>query len=254
MDITKPQSFWDYLIWVTVLLTAFTGVGALLDHYVQIGRELRELIVLLASMLLMLAGEYPFKGLNGKVWKELMSMIAIALPGADIILKFILDAGEKSSWAGWLFPVIIILATLRLYRDYRKELEKAEKERKRIEEQKELLSRVHTADNKALILVSNTRMELVCLEADESMVLYSLPEDRFLVLFRKPVGLDDFLVALSGFRREVDTDEDAVGFYGNARYGSRPDSLQAYVSDQSGTFRTIHLELDSISLSGAEPL
>ena len=85
-------------------------------------------------------------------------------------------------------------------------------------------------------------------------VLYSLPEDRFLVLFLKPVGLDDFLNALSGFRREVDSDEDAVGFYGNARYASRSDSLQAYVSDRSGTFRTIPLDLDSVSLSGAEPL
>lgn len=251
MVIKKPQSFWDYLIWVTVLLTVFIGVEALLDHYVPRGREF---IILLASLLFTILQEYPFKGRDGNAWKALMSMIAIALAGANIILKSIGDNGESSTWAGWLFPVIIILASYRLYKDHRKELEAAEKERKRIQEQKELLSRIHTADSKALILVSNTRMELVSLEADESMVLYSLPEERFLVLFRKPVGLDDFLIVLAGFRREVDSDEDAVGFYGNARYASRSDSLQAYVSDRSGTIRTIPLDLDSVSLSGAEPL
>ena len=55
--------------------------------------------------------------------------------GGTKILGAIFDAGEKSSWAGWMFPVIIILATLRLYRDHRKEREAAEKERKRIQEQ-----------------------------------------------------------------------------------------------------------------------
>ena len=251
MEITKPQSFWDYLILVTVLLTAFIGVDALLNHYLPKGREI---IFLVVSTLFMILRDFPIKSHNWKAWKELVSLIAISLAGADIILKFIIDDGVHSTWAGWLFPVIIILASYRLYKDHRKELEAAEKERKRIQEQKELLSRIHTADSKALILVSNTRMELVSLEADESMVLYSLPEDRFLVLFRKPVGLDDFLNALSGFRREVDSDENAVGFYGNARYASRSDSLQAYVSDRSGTIRTIPLDLDSVSLSGAEPL
>ena len=251
MEITKPQSFWDYLILVTVLLTAFIGVDALLNHYLPKGRGI---IFLLVSSLFMILRDFPIKSHNWKAWKELMSLIAISLAGADIILRFIIGDGVYSTWAGWLFPIIIVLASYRLYRDHQKEQEEAEKERKRVREQKELLSRVHNADSKALILVSNTRMELVCLEADDRMMLYSLPEERFLVLFRKPVGLDDFLIALSGFRREVDTDEDAVGFYGNSRYGSRPDSLQAYVSDQSGTCRTIDLEFDSVSLSGAEPL
>jgi len=251
MDDTKPQSFWDYLIRVTVLLTAFIGVEVLLNRYIPRGREI---IFLSASALFMILGEIPIKWRDWKSWREMMSLSAIALSGADIFLNYIIADGLYSTWVGWLFPVIIVLASFRLYRDHQKEREEAEKERKRVQEQKELLSQVHTADSKALILVSNTRMELVCLEADDRMMLYSLPEERFLVLFRKPVGLDDFLIALSGFRREVDTDEDAVGFYGNSRYGSRPDNLQAYVSDQSGTCRTIDLVFDSVSLSGAKPI
>lgn len=83
---------------------------------------------------------------------------------------------------------------------------------------------------------------------------YSLPDGRFLVLFRKQVSLEDFLRALAVFRTEVDRDEDAVGLYGQTFYGARPDHLQAFVSDLAGVCRIIPFDLDTASLSGAEPV
>ena len=105
------------------------------------------------------------------------------------------------------------------------------------------------SDRKALIILFNARMEDVSFEVDGRMVLYSLPDGRYLVLFRKPVSQEDFLRALAAFRTEVDDDEDAIGFY-----GVKPGDLQSYVSDLSGVCRVVPFDLDSASLTGAEPV
>ena len=105
------------------------------------------------------------------------------------------------------------------------------------------------SDRKAIIILFNARMEDVSFEVDGRMVLYSLPDGRYLVLFRKPVSQEDFLRALAAFRTEVDDDEDAIGFY-----GIKPGDIQAYVSDLSGVCRVVPFDLDSASLTGAEPV
>jgi hypothetical protein len=82
------------------------------------------------------------------------------------------------------------------------------------------------------------------------MFLYTLPDDRFLVLFKEPVSMDVFLKAAATFRTRVDADEDAIGYYGPAD----PGSGAAYVSSLAGESRTIPFDPDSIPLDGAVPV
>jgi len=241
----KLESFWDYLIWVAVLLTAFTGLDLLLNHLFPSGGRL---IYILFALCLLILPEIPAIGRAGESLREKMLLIAAMAGAAEILLDLIGKDGERSSWIGWVLPVIILWQAVKLYQEHKEKEEK-------LRESRELLSRSMASDSKAIILVYNAQMEDLAFEADDRMVLYSLPEDgRFLVLFRKQVGLEDFLHVLSAFRTEVDDDEDAIGLYGQTFYGARPDSLQAFVSDLSGVCRSVPFDIASVSLSGAEPV
>lgn len=252
MEIKKPESFWDVLIWVAVLLAVFLSVGMLLNHlFPEWGRP----IWLLFLFLLMVLREVPFlKRQAEEFFPEILSWVVTLAGGAESILGLMDKGGKHSSLIVWFFPVFIILLTNRLYRESKKKEEEARKEQELLREPRALLNNSLSSDKKALILLFNARMEEVSFEVDDRMFLYSLPDGRFLVLFRKPVSLEDFLHALSAFRSEVDDDEDAVGFYGQTFFGVRPDSLQAYVTDLSGVCRAVPFEIDSASLTGAEPV
>jgi hypothetical protein len=252
MTTKKPESFWDILIWVTVLMTAFMGVGILLNYiYPKWGR----LIWILFLLLLAILKEIPFlKKWADKHFPEMLSVVAAVTAGAQLVLKFLALKKIDPSWIGWLFPIVIILMARKVYRDSQKKAEEARKQEELLREPQKLLAESLNSDKKALILLFNARMEDVSFEVDDRMVLYSLPDGRFLVLFRKQISLEDFLHALATFRTEVDSDEDAVGFYGQTFYGVKPDNLQAFVSDLSGVCRVVPFDLDSASLSGAAPV
>lgn len=252
MRIKKPESFWDILIWATVLLTVFIGMGVLLHAWFpRWGRA----IWILFLLFLMVLQEVPFiKRKADQVFPEVLPWAITASAITDLFLSLLDKYGQTQSWLGWLIPVFIILLANRLFKDKKKKEEEARKQEELLREPRKLLSESLTSDRKALILLFNARMEDVSFEVDERMILYSLPDGRFLVLFRKPVRREDFLHALSAFRTEVDSDEDAIGFYGQTSHGVSPDTLQAYVSDLSGVCRTVPFDLDSASLSDAEPV
>ena len=252
MRIKKPDSFWDVLIWATVLLAVFIGMGKLLLAF---SPKWGKGIWLLFLLFLMVLQEVPFiKRRADMFFPEVLPWVITTAAVADFFFSFLGKDGQAPSWLGWLIPVFIILLANRLFREKKKKEEEARKQEELLREPRKLLSETLASDKKALILLFNARMEDVSFEVDDRMILYSLPDGRFLVLFRKPVRPEDFLRALSAFRTEVDADEDAVGFYGQTFFGVKPDDLQAYVSDLSGTCRTVPFDLDSASLSGAEPV
>ena len=91
-------------------------------------------------------------------------------------------------------------------------------------------------------------------EVDDRMFLYSLPDGRFLVLFRKDVPLDAFLGTLADFRAEVDADEDAIGCYGLPHDGPRPDLPLFFVCDKEGESRPFDFNPSTVSISSAVPV
>lgn len=252
MRIKKPESFWDVLIWATVLLAVFIGMEKLLLAF---SPKWGKGIWLLFLLFLMVLQEVPFiKRRADKFFPEVLPWVVTAAAVADLFFSLLGKDTQAPSWLGWLIPVFIILLANRLFQEKKKKEEEARKQEELLREPRKLLSETLASDKKALILLFNARMEDVSFEVDDRMILYSLPDGRFLVLFRKPVRPEDFLRALSVFRTEVDADEDAVGFYGQTFFGVKPDDLQAYVSDLSGTCRAVPFDLDSASLSGAEPV
>lgn len=252
MTIKKPESFLDTFIWVTVLMTILMGVGILLNYiYPDWGRP----AWILFCFLLLLLKEMPhLKEWADKHFPDILSMVFAVSGGAGLVLQIMDMKKINASWIGWLFPIVIILMTRKLYRDSQKKEAEARKQEALLREPQKLLADSLNSDKKALILLFNARIEDVSFEVDDRMILYSLPDGRFLVLFRKQVSLEDFLHALAAFRTEVDNDEDAVGFYGQTFYGVKPDSLQAFVSDKSGVCRIVPIDLDSTSLAGAVPV
>ena len=252
MTIKKPESFLDIFIWVTVLMTVFVGVGILLNYiFPEWGRP----VWIFFLLLLLLLKEMPrLKKWADAHFPDVLSMVVAVSAGAGVLLQYKELLKLNASWIGWLFPVVIILMTRRLYRESQKKEAEARKQEELFREPRKLLAESLNSDKKALILLFNARMEDVSFEVDDRMILYSLPDGRFLVLFRKQVSLEDFLLALAAFRTEVNNDEDAVGFYGQTYYGVKPDSLQAFVSDLSGVSRVVPIDLDSASLAGAVPV
>ena len=91
-------------------------------------------------------------------------------------------------------------------------------------------------------------------EVDDRMFLYSLPDGRFLVLFRKDVPLDAFLGSLADFRAEVDDDEDAIGCYGLPHDGPRPDLPLVFVCNKEGESRPFEFNLSTVPISSAVPV
>ena len=252
MTIKKPESFWDILIWVSVLLTVFMGIGVLLNHLFPRGGG--RIIFILLLLFLMIFRESSFiQKRTGRVFQDILILV-IAMVGAVGFLWGLIEKGQNVSWVGWVFPLIIIWETRKIYREFQKKEEEARKQEELIREPQQLLAQSLHSDKKALILLSNARIEDVSFEIDDRMILYSLPDGRFLVLFRKQVSLEDFLHALAAFRTEVDNDEDAVGFYGQTFYGVKPDSFQAFMSGLSGVCRVVPIDLDSASLAGAVPV
>ena len=86
------------------------------------------------------------------------------------------------------------------------------------------------------------------------MFLYSLPDGRFLVLFRKDVPLEAFLGTLADFRTEVDADEDAIGCYGFPHDGPRPDLPLVFVCNKEGESRPFDFNPSTVPISAAVPV
>jgi hypothetical protein len=81
-------------------------------------------------------------------------------------------------------------------------------------------------------------------ELDDRMFLYSLPDGRFIVLFRKDVDLEVFQGTLSDLRSVADADEDVIGYY----------PPQAFQCNLEGKCRPVDFYPSTISISSAVPV
>ena len=148
------------------------------------------------------------------------------------------------------FPVM----THALYRSRRKEEEKARKEEEQLRAPLVLRDQVARSGRKVFIVCSHAREVDLHFEVDDRMFLYSLPDGRFLVLFRKDVPLESFLGTLADFRTEVDADEDAIGCYGLPHDGPRPDLPLVFVCNQEMESRPFEFDPSSVPISAAVPV
>ena len=134
---------------------------------------------------------------------------------------------------------------------------KEEETRKEEERQREplvLRDRLARSARKAFIVCSHAREVDLEFEVDDRMFLYSLPDGRFLVLFRKDVPLDAFLGTLSDFRTEVDADEDAIGCYGFPHDCPRPDLPLVFVCNKERESRPFDFDPSTVPISSAVPV
>ena len=146
------------------------------------------------------------------------------------------------------------LCVFGLYRGRRKKEAEARKEEERQREPLVLRDQVARSGRKAFIVCSHAREVDLHFEVDDRMFLYSLPDGRFLVLFRKDVPLDAFLGSLADFRAEVDDDEDAIGCYGLPHDGPRPDLPLVFVCNKEGESRPFEFNLSTVPISSAVPV
>ena len=117
-----------------------------------------------------------------------------------------------------------------------------------------LRDQVARSGRKAFIVCSHAREVDLHFEVDDRMFLYSLPDGRFLVLFRKDIPLDDFLDKLRDFRTEVDADEDAIGCYALPHDGPRSDLPLVFVCNQDMESRPFDFDPSSVPISAAVPV
>ena len=148
------------------------------------------------------------------------------------------------------FPLVVFA----LYRSRRKEEKEARKEEERLRAPLVLRDQVARSARKVFIVCAHAREVDLEFEVDGRMFLYSLPDGRFLVLFREDVPLDAFLDTLADFRTEVDADEDAIGCYGLPHDGPRPDHPLAFVCNQDMESRPFDFNPTSVPISAAVPV
>lgn len=141
-----------------------------------------------------------------------------------------------------------------LYRGRRKKEAEARKEEQQQREPLILRDRLARSPRKAFIVCSRAREVDLHFEVDDRMFLYSLPDGRFLALFRKDIPLDDFLDKLRDFRTEVDADEDAIGCYALPHDGPRPDLPLVFVCNQDMESRPFDFDPSSVPISSAVPV
>ena len=164
--------------------------------------------------------------------------------------------GDSISQSGRILLLLAFfpLGAWGLYRTRRKEEAEARKEEERLRAPLVLRDQVARSARKVFIVCSHAREVDLHFEVDDRMFLYSLPDGRFLVLFRKDVPLDAFLGTLADFRTEVDADEDAIGCYGLPHDGPRPDLPLVFVCNKEGESRPFEFNPSTVSISSAVPV
>ena len=257
MEENRNSSFWDLLIWVTVLGAGTFALEALCLHFVDAG-WMRLVFYLMG--LFLLAGLAIVGGRTlekeAKVGKlssmEVMTVCSTALSFFPLVFQ----PGNTDSP---LVKVLLLIAffplmAYALYRGRRKKEAEARKEEERLREPLVLRDQLARSARKAFIVCSHAREVDLHFEVDDRMFLYSLPDGRFLVLFRKDVPLDAFLGTLADFRAEVDDDEDAIGCYGLPHDGPRPDLPLVFVCNKEGESRPFEFNPSTVPISSAVPV
>ena len=265
MEENKNSGFWDLVIWVTLLGGGTFALAGLIctvvgDDWVKLALCLLGLGNLLRDSI---AEKRNAKKADGKkpapVEKagplrpgEAARIVSGALTFFPIIFLPGISASSTAKPLLLLASLpLMIVGLLRIRRKTDKEARKAEEEQR---EPLALRDRLARSARSAFIVCSHAREVDLTFELDDRMFLYSLPDGRFLVLFRKDVPLDAFLGSLSDFRSEVDADEDAIGCYGLPHDGPRPDFPLVFVCSKEGESRPFDFNPSTVPISAAVPV
>ena len=243
----KNNNFWDILIWVTVIMAGTWGLEGLLIHYLKTDWvKLVGIVIALVGLVWAWrhADDEPGKRVSeGKLdLGEAVAAFSTALGFFSII--FLPDDDTSTVLRIALLVLFIPLQTWSIYRTRRKKEEKAREEEAERREPLELRDRVARAGGKPFIVISHARQVDLEFELDDRMFLYRLPDDRFLVLFRKDVDLEVFQGSLTDFRSVTDADEDVIGYY----------PPQAFHCNLDGECRPVDFYPSTISISSAVPV
>ncbi len=185
-------------------------------------------------------------------WAEATKVCSMALTVFPIV--FLPGSNTSPLGKALLLIAFFPLMVYGLYRSRRKEEAEARKEEERLRAPLVLRDQVARSARKVFIVCAHAREVDLHFEVDDRMFLYSLPDGRFLVLFRKDVPLDAFLGTLADFRTEVDADEDAIGCYGLPHDGPRPDLPLVFVCNKDMESRPFEFDPSTVPISAAVPV
>lgn len=257
MEENRNSSFWDLLIWVTVLGAGTFALEGLCIHF--IGKGWIRIVFFLVGVFFLVRESIVKRRKPERVAKvgaltltEATKIVSLAMS----LFPLVFQPGGSVSQSGRILLLLAFfpLGAWGLYGTRRKEEAETRKEEERQREPLILRDRLATSARKAFIVCSHAREVDLHFEVDDRMFLYSLPDGRFLVLFRKDVPLDAFLGTLADFRSEVDADEDAIGCYGLPHDGSRPDLPLVFVCNKEGESRPFEFNPSTVSISSAVPV
>ena len=257
MQEEKNNSFWDILIWVTVIMGGTWGLEGLLIHYTKADWvKLVGILIALAGLVWASkreAGDSVRHTPDSKLsLGEAVSVFSTAIGVFSII--FLPDGDISPVLRIALLVSLIPLQAWGLYRARCKKEKEARKEEAERREPLELRDRVARAGSKHFIVISHARQVDLEFELDDRMFLYSLPDGRFLVLFRKDVDLEEFQGTLSDFRSVVDADEDVIGYFGQPLNGPHSGAPQAFLCNLEGECRPVDFNPATLSISSAVPV
>lgn len=253
----KNNSFWDILIWVTVIMAGTWVLEGLLIHYTKTDWvKLVGILVALAG--LVWASKRESEDSEKRTPDSKLSLRgAVTVFSTAIAVFSVIFLPEGKISMALRIAMLVFLIPLQAWGLYRARLKKEEKARKEEAERREpleLRDRVARVGSQPFIVISQARQVDLEFELGDRMFLYSLPDGRFLVLFRKDVDLEVFQGTLSDFRSVVDADEDVIGYYGRPLQGPHSGAPQAFLCNLQGECRPVDFNPASISISSAVPL
>ena len=257
MEENKNSIYWDLLIWVTVLGAGTFALEGLCIHF--IGKGWVRIVFFLVGIIFLVRESIVERRKPEKVAKvgaltqtEATKIVSLAMS----LFPLVFQPGSSISQPGRILMLLAFfpLGAWGLFGTRRKEEAEARKEEERLRAPLVLRDQVARSGRKVFIVCSHAREVDLHFEVDDRMFLYSLPDGRFLVLFRKDVPLDAFLGSLADFRAEVDADEDAIGCYGLPHDGPRPDLPLVFVCNKEGESRPFEFNPLSVPISSAVPV
>ena len=243
----ENRSFWDILIWVTVLTGGLFGLAGLMMKVAGIwSLIIYSLIPIICSIIHIIHNRKAGKPMQRDLLGDLLFVATVA----GVVFTLVVLDEKLSPYAWWFVPPLVILISFTLYKDDQRLGKERQEEEKRRREPYLVRDREIKSAQKVFILISHAEKVRILSRVSSQMYLYTLPDDRFLILFKEPVGMDKFLKAVATFRTRVDADEDVIGYYGPADSGSGA----AYVSTLAGESRTVPFDPDPVPLDGAIPV
>ena len=245
------------MIWVTVLGAGTFFFEGLCLHF--IGKDWFTPVFVLIGLFFLAREAFLKRRKPERVAQVGKLTPADAVTVCSTALAFFPIIFHPDSSSGPVVKTILLMAFFPLMvfglgRGRRKKEEETRKEEERLREPLVLRNQVVRSARKAFIVCSHAREVDLHFEVDDRMFLYSLPDGRFLVLFRKDVPLDAFLGSLADFRAEVDDDEDAIGCYGLPHDGPRPDLPLVFVCNKEGESRPFEFNPSKVPISSAVPV